>query len=201
MSNQTLRKSLEWLLKGTALVATWVLIFIAVHFIAHFIADPWDSSIVQPAVGTWQRAVNDFFDVGPGELMVAIAVVLGNMFLALRMVWRRRVLPWGFILLNALFVGLFPSLMVLTFGLNNMFFSPVEDGYHLAIIPGIVAMLLLTLWFMGQSQLHDRRKRKRQASDTLMDESPAALDRLALEDGSAAWDADWDHETHAQQSS
>ena len=202
MSNKQLRQSIEWLLKAATLVATWGFIFITVAIFTQFIMAPWNDGIfTRPDIGTWQRSLNDFFYGGPGMWLVAGTIVLGNIFLALRMVWRWHILPWGFIILNGLFVGLFPALVMLMLQLNDVLFSTVGRGYHLAVIPGIVALLLLTLWFLAQSRLHDRRKRKRQASNILVDESPAAMGRLALEDGSAAWDADWDYETHAQRDS
>ena len=172
MSGETLRKSLARLLKMAALLATWGFILFILAMFTEFIMAPWDTAITQPDIGTWQRTLNDFFDLGPGQWLVATAVVLGNVYIAFRLWLKRNRLPWRFIINNALFVWLLFPLMMLAFRLNSIIFpypdvlyDPNYRGYHLSIVPGVVALAVSAMWFMVQNRLHDKRKRKRQSED------------------------------------
>lgn len=187
MTTPDVRKTLAWLLKSAALLATWAFILFILAMFTEFIMAPWDTAITQPDIGTWQRTLNDFFDLGPGQWLVATAVVLGNVYVAIRLWLKRNRLPWRFIVNNALFVWLLFPLMMLAFRLNNVIFpypdvlyDPNYRGYHLSVIPGTVALAVIAIWFMVQSRLQDQRKRKRQVEDVA---STPDVSRLA--DGSS----------------
>ncbi|MCA9884930.1 MAG: hypothetical protein KC708_18265 [Anaerolineae bacterium] len=169
MNDAKYRKRLEWLLKGAGLLATWAFIYFFLVLETEFILVPWDTTLIRPDIGTWQRTLNDFFEVGIGSWIIPAGVVIANMLMALRLLRRRRILPWKFIINNALFVWMFIPMMLLVAQLNNTIFPPTaadfEPGYYRSIIPGLVVVLLTSIWFMVQGRLLDKRKRKRQATD------------------------------------
>src|SRR5215207_301604 len=66
------------------LALTWLfLLFILTIFTALIMA-PWDTAIDIPAVGTWQRTVNDFFEYSVGQLLLSVPVVLLSIGITIR---------------------------------------------------------------------------------------------------------------------
>ncbi len=72
------------------LLWTWHGLYWWVAALTEGLLVPWDTTPERPALGTWQRAANDFFEDAPGAQMPAIAVVGGSALVAAIGTWRAR---------------------------------------------------------------------------------------------------------------
>lgn len=109
---------------------------------------PWDTTPTRPPTGTWERSLNDFFEVPPGAYAPSVLVVASSALLFLvRLLTgneERAKLPWLFALVNGLFFLASIVLLVLTHWLSAAFLllsgqSHLTAGYQRTLL-GIVAM-------------------------------------------------------------
>ena len=139
------------------LLLSWLAVFWILAFLTELILVPWDTAITRPAVGTWQRTVNDFFETPPGSYIIPALLLAGSM----SVVFHSRQRPWWrFALLNLVFsVGSF-GLFVITAMINNAVFphppvlyEPSYRGYYRSIIPGLVIGATCAAWLIMQRRV------------------------------------------------
>src|SRR5580765_7075877 len=68
------------LAKWGLLVVAWIACFYVLTFLTQLTFTPWDGAIDWPAVGTWQRTLNDFFATDPGRLLISVPVILFSIY-------------------------------------------------------------------------------------------------------------------------
>ena len=136
------------------LVFSWSMVFFILMILTEFILVPWDTATTRPEIGTWQRTLNDFFALPPGDRLIAGLLVTISIVLT----WRRHrfsllVMALG----NLIFAGLAFSLFMGAALVNNMVFpyppvlyDPAFRGYHRSIIPGLTIALLCVVWLGWQ---------------------------------------------------
>lgn len=143
------------------LALTWLFLLFTLTVYTELIMAPWDTAIHLPEVGTWQRTLNDFFDLSIGQFIISVPVVLVSIAVTFA-AWRSQ--PQ---LLPRLVVGnavLAVSIWVLVLGasaINNqilfpyppVLYDPNYRGYHLAILPMTALLAACGVWFMWQRRL------------------------------------------------
>ncbi|MBZ0300738.1 MAG: hypothetical protein K8J31_13395 [Anaerolineae bacterium] len=142
------------------LIATWVLLFYTLTFLTTLILAPWDTALVRPDLGTWQRSANDFFESAPGQYVVALGLIV----LSVRLGWAGlrcdHDLRWRFAVINGLcFCAMLVVFMAAAL-LNNAVFpyppvsyDPTYEGYHRAVIPGLALLAVCAVWLMSQRRI------------------------------------------------
>lgn len=138
------------------LLFSWLLLFVVFMFFTELILAPWDTALVRPEIGTWQRTLNDFFETSPGNLTLAALLLLA----AIGLSRHHFTSGWMLALINLGFVVLLWALMLASFTLNNALFpypsvlyDPSYAGYHRSVLP--LAVLLLAcggwLWLVSHA--------------------------------------------------
>lgn len=147
------------------LFLSWIACFYLITFLTQLTFTPWDGAIDWPAIGTWQRTLNDFFASDPGRLVISVPVLLFNGYGTL-MILRRQPhqlsrllrLWWVFILLSLViwYAAVF---------LNNALhpyppvsYDPNYRGLHLTIIPGAALIGFCILWSLRWIKPMTRRQ-------------------------------------------
>ncbi len=64
----------------------WYMGYYWMLFVTEGLGVPWDTSVVLPPVGYWQRTLNDFFSAGVGAYLPAVIFLAVNIFLFVRAV-------------------------------------------------------------------------------------------------------------------
>jgi len=121
---------------------------------------PWSQvpDHLRPAVGTWQRTVNDFFAESPGAALPAWLVLVISVTLFVRRLLRsqeRRLLLLEFATLNTLFVLVDLALVVPAHLLADLLLEqPLPEGdvgYHHTWLAIVVTVGLLVMLFRAQA--------------------------------------------------
>ncbi|HLV35990.1 MAG TPA: hypothetical protein VKY59_12780 [Spirillospora sp.] len=142
----------------TALPLTWLLLFYTFVLLTTFILVPWDTAVVRPEPGTWQRTVNDFFETAPGQYSFALLLTGLSAVLAWSALRRQPVFALRLALVNVIFAALLFAVFMLAAVLNNAVFpypagvlyDPTYHGFHRSVIPGMAVMLACALWLGWQ---------------------------------------------------
>src|SRR4051812_8059757 len=66
------------------LILSWLLLFYTLTFFTQLIMAPWDATISMPNVGTWQRTLNDFFELSLGRYLFSLPLILVSLVLTIR---------------------------------------------------------------------------------------------------------------------
>ena len=137
------------------LLAAWVAWFYLLTFLTQLIFTPWDGAIDWPAVGTWQRNLNDFFAGDPGRLSISIPVILINIYLTIAMLRQRPEQLNQLIRRTWLFIPVVILICFAAMMLNNAVYPypPVEydphyRGFYRSVIPGIAMIGLCAFWLL-----------------------------------------------------
>jgi len=159
---------------------------------------PWDVSFTRPDVGTWQRTLNDFFEGRMGEMVMVAGMTLffGGMTLytlkkclssILRVIVANLLMAFSLFIVGMLSLNwadqLFPYI--------EDFRDPFYFNYPRHIIPMIVMVLLIGIWWREMRQLQKPRisrkaKAKHHATQSqpnvsrLVDDMPQSMDDLML---------------------
>ncbi len=144
-----MRKVITGLLVGFS----WLLLFFSFHLITEFVLVPWDTAVVRPEVGTWQRSLNDFFEVAPGSLLLGSLAVLLSVWLS-RPLWSQGVAALlRLTITNILLALLLCFGVVAAFMLVNWLnpyppvrYDPTYHGYHRSLLPFLVSCCLVAVW-------------------------------------------------------
>lgn len=130
---------------------------------------PWDTTNVRPPVGTWQRSLNDFFEVPHGEYMVFAIVGLLVGGIILRTLWHRWESAMRIVVANLIALVGMPIVLIVVFGIQNLFF-PIQYnnltgelptyGYGRSVVPMIAIAIIFWLWAREVNQLRYVRREK-----------------------------------------
>ena len=142
------------------LFLAWVALFYLVTFLTQLTLTPWDTAIDWPAVGTWQRTLNDFFATNPGRLVISVPVVLISIYLTLATLRRQPDHLERFIRMHWLFILVLLLAYWVSVTLNHwlhpypsVMYDPNYLGFHLAILPSVTIIGLCLLWLGKQARL------------------------------------------------
>jgi hypothetical protein len=139
-----------------ALIAlTWLAILFTATLFTELIMAPWDTAIVLPEVGTWQRTVNDFFDHG-GALVVGTVLTVAGIALTRPRFLRSRHIRLKLALGNLAFVGAMWAVFMLATFINNQFLYPYPSvtydpgyaGFHRSVLPMTAQVVIWALWLL-----------------------------------------------------
>jgi hypothetical protein len=146
------------------LLASLFFIFISMIFTAEALLAPWDYiTSARPDSGTWQAAVNAFFERSPGNMLFAIPLVLIALRYAFRAT-RQSTARLAQILLGSLiFIAVNFSMLPVSRMINNLLFGAIPTGvgeryyeaigYHRSVIPLLMLLILSTAWVIWQHRL------------------------------------------------
>ncbi len=133
------------------LIGSWVVLYWWQLLSTEALLVPWyccDLGAL-PALGTWQRTVNDFFAVLPGSILPSMALVLtaATIFgVRMRRAENRVWLPLAFFLANVLLLAADLFMTQLSWALSNRLVGPrvggIDAGYDRTWY-GIVSHLML----------------------------------------------------------
>jgi hypothetical protein len=142
-----------------SLLLAWIALFYLLTFLTELTFTPWNGALDWPAVGTWQRTLNDFFAGDPGRLIVSVPVLVISIYLTVSTLWRN---PDSINQLIRLHYGFIPLLLLawlIGVSLNHWInpYPPVQydpnfQGFHLTIIPGIAFIGACLLWLWQQAR-------------------------------------------------
>lgn len=143
-------------LTGLILVAAiWVVLFWWVSLFTEALLVPWYCCNLDtlPAVGTWQRALNDFFSQPPGSLLPSVTMVLISLLIFINRLSRAKNRMWVPLLFVIAFVFLIGADLLVTnlsWAISNWIVGPrtggIDAGYHRTWY-GILSHLLLWMVF------------------------------------------------------
>jgi len=148
------------------LLISWYGLFVWLAGMTEGWLAPWDTTSLRPAIGTWPRTVNDFFEGPPGSLIPSWTVLgISAGIFALRVVRGRdrRWLPWSFAALNLGFVVVTSICSIIAWHLPALDVLRAEGvapqhGYERTWAPLGVALLLLLALFLAQATLRVERR-------------------------------------------
>ncbi len=136
------------------LIGSWVTLWWQTALATEALLVPWHCCgwNIQPAIGTWQRTLNDFFETTGSELPSLIFILASGSIFAVKS-WRaknRTWLPLLFFLGNLIFFAAHLLAITLSWKLSNWVIGPrlggIDNGYHRTWY-GIVGTLLLWITF------------------------------------------------------
>jgi hypothetical protein len=138
------------------LIGTWVILFGWLSLSTEALLVPWYSGLEPlPALGMWQRTINDFFAVFPGNILPSILFILVEITIFGFRYSRsenRTWLPAAFFLANVILLGADLMVTNLSWAISNWLVGPrvgIDAGFHRTWY-GIVAHLTLwTVFFMA----------------------------------------------------
>ncbi|MEM7134890.1 MAG: hypothetical protein AAF702_52015 [Chloroflexota bacterium] len=143
----------EIIVRFILLIFAWTVLFYWMLGLTEGLLVPWDIHPGRPPLGTWSRAVNDFFETPPGSWLPATLVWLINLILLLYRLLSR---PESFLFLefaaiSFLFIILdLLLIMIVTVILNLTGIDIVTINFYHKI-PGIICTVaLLGLLFWGK---------------------------------------------------
>jgi hypothetical protein len=146
--------------------ASWCLLWAWIVGMTEGYLVPWDTTPVRPAPGTWQLALNVFFEGPPGSLLPSwVFLTIGVAIFVVRLVRRRdrRWLPWAFAATNLIFMAADLVCGMFAWNLPTLEFLRAEGvsphlGYEHTWAPLSATLLLLFALFMVQTTLRVERQ-------------------------------------------
>ena len=143
-------------LKIGLLMLAGIALFYVLTFVTQLTLTTWDGALDWPAVGTWQRALNDFFAADPGRLIISIPVILVTIALTVFILRRHPDALNRLVILNWLFIPTTILVWLAAVTINNNWiypyppvqYDPTYRGFHLVILP-ITAMVVTYLLWLG----------------------------------------------------
>lgn len=137
------------------LVVTWLAVFYTVSLFTELILAPWDTALVRPEIGTWQRTLNDFFENG-GALVVSVPVVLASITLALPMLRQNSLVLFNLMVGNLAFcTALWVAFLAAAFINNQVLFpyppvtyDPTYEGFHRSVLPMAAQLVVCAAWLL-----------------------------------------------------
>jgi hypothetical protein len=150
----------KMLSKFGLLVMAWIAYFYVLTFLTQLTFTPWDGAIDWPAVGTWQRSLNDFFASDPGRLILSVPVILLSIYLTLSYLRLHPDRINHLVGLSWLFIPILLLTWFAAITLDNavhpyppVAYDPNYRGFHLTIIPGIALIGLCVFWLLGWQKI------------------------------------------------
>jgi hypothetical protein len=138
----------------------WIAYFYVLTFLTQLTFTPWDGAVDWPAVGTWQRTLNDFFATDPGRLLLSVPVVIGSIYLTISNLHRHPDNINRVVRLSWLFIPILLLTWYVAVTLNNtlypyppVIYDPNYRGFHLTLIPGMALVGLCVVWLLRWQKL------------------------------------------------
>lgn len=132
-------------------IAIWCFVWVWLAAMTEGWLAPWDTAPFRPAIGTWERAMNDFFETSPGAVLPATAFVAADLVLlltALRSQGSKSGSVVGSAMLDIAYVVLTSILAIFAHRLPSLWLAQprpgLDYGYHLTW-PAIVVALVTTV--------------------------------------------------------
>lgn len=173
-------------LVSMAISLTTIIIIYTLSIFSGFALAPWDTALIRPEIGTWQRRLNDFFEVGIGHSLIYIVVFLLVVIPVMKSLnnrWRNyhRILLLNS--LNSLFIASFFFTTMIIYPVNHFIFhhnreygDPFFHNYGQQIIPFLTLWLVYSLWLYQINKLPKTvSKQKNKSKNTLAEASTARL--------------------------
>jgi hypothetical protein len=157
-SKGRLRTALTYIGSGLLLLVSTFSLYVTMLMATEAYLVPWDIVPGRPAIGTWQRSVNDFFETEPGAILPTAVVIGTSTILFLMRIVReehRIHVILTFAASNLLFFVLVPALGILANQLPLLWLPkprPKPDvGYHRTWPSAVLTVVLLfaLLWVQG----------------------------------------------------
>jgi len=144
------------------LTGTWYLLFMYTAAMTEGWLVPWDCwpASERPLFGTWERTMNDFFEVPPGSILPGIVVVTISTGIFLSRTLRatkRTLLPLAFATTNLLFLVVDAFLVAVAHQLRDFWRPPNDIGYHQTWPAILVTTILLSTLFIVQLKIDIER--------------------------------------------
>jgi len=143
------------------LVGTWSFSFMWIAAATEGWLVPWDCvcAPLRPPLGTWERAVNDFFEALPGAILPSVVVILVSTSIFVARITRRTanmvLLPLAFAATNIAFFLADAFLVSLAHQLLDLWLPqprpPIDVGYHRTWPAISVTTVLVIILFVVQS--------------------------------------------------
>ncbi|MGB7338857.1 MAG: hypothetical protein WBC91_08205 [Phototrophicaceae bacterium] len=180
----------KWLSTGL-LIATWLFMFQFITAITDWTFAPWgsiDIIYIPESVSGWELMLNHFFDVGMGQYIFSIPVIIYSI-----MTWwrsERYHQNKAFILaINniMLIMGLFVAGSV-GYSLNGLIFPPIDIpperyvetiGYHTTVVHLITWIIVYACWIVLQRQIVKDQRKSKQYTDKYDAKLNASRQRLS----------------------
>lgn len=153
-----IRKALAYAGSGLLLLTSYFFLYVTMLMATEAYLVPWDIVPGRPAIGTWQRALNDFFEAKPGAILPAAVVIGASVLLFLIRIVReqnRLHLTLTIAASNLLFFVLLPVLGLLANQIPLLWLPTprpeLDVGYH-RTWPSLAStggLLLALLWVQG----------------------------------------------------
>jgi hypothetical protein len=148
------------LVKISLLMLAWLAVFFILTMITDFTLVPWDTAIERPAVGTWQRSLNDFFENPPGQYLFSIPIVFLSIIISIKAIRHHPEALNRLLLVNLLFAPILLAMWMAAVFVNNavypyppVLYDPNYHGYYRAVIPLTAVIAVCISWFYGQIRL------------------------------------------------
>jgi len=156
-------KKMVVFVSGTLLlVATWCFLSLFVWVATEGWLVPWDclNRAERPPLGSWERTVNDFFEVPPGSILpgVVFTVVSASIFVVRTVkATDRAVLPWVFAGTNIIFFLVVSFAVIRAHELPDLWLPqprpPIDVGYHRTWPAILTTTVLVGVLFLVQSRI------------------------------------------------
>jgi len=140
------------------LIGSWVVLYWWQLLSTEALLVPWyccDLGAL-PALGTWQRAVNDFFAALPGSILPSVAIVTTGVAIfgvRMRRAENRVWLPLAFFLANVLLLAADLLMTQLSWALSNRLVGPrvggIDAGYDRTWYGIVSHLMLYSVFFLA----------------------------------------------------
>jgi hypothetical protein len=148
------------LVKIALLILAWLTMFFVLTIITDFTLVPWDTAIVRPEVGTWQRSLNDFFENPPGQHLFSIPIVFLSIIISIKAIRHHPEAVNRLLLIHLLFTPILFGFWMGAAMVNNAVYpyppvqyDPNYPGYYRSVIPLAAIVVVCTGWFYCQMRL------------------------------------------------
>lgn len=155
------------------LIGSWVALYWWGSLFTEALLVPWyccDPATL-PALGTWQRTVNDFFAAPLGSILPSMALVLTAVTIfgvRMRRAENRVWLPLAFFLANMLFLAADLFVTELSWALSNWLVGPrvsgIDAGYDRTWYGIISHLMLYGVFFLALAKARFPRRWQRMSS-------------------------------------
>lgn len=142
------------------LIACWLVIFYVLTFITQLTLAPWDTAVERPAIGTWQRTLNDFFESAPGHFAISAPLTLACIILSAVTLRRNQAALNRLLLIHLTFAPILLAMWMGAVVVNNavypyppVLYDPNYHGYYRSVIPMAAVVVTCAIWLYGQLRL------------------------------------------------
>jgi hypothetical protein len=136
-----------------------IILFFTIAVWIEWMFAPWDTAFILPSIGTWQRGLNDFIDLGIGKYLIAFIPSLSNLHI---LKYRHYKISYPKLIIIELvyLISLIFFIFINTL-LKLLFFDLGDAQYMMAIFPLLFILIITCIyWYAQYSTLKDSEKIK-----------------------------------------